>query len=264
MGLPLIGIDTHAHLDLEHFLEEELGEVLAAARRAGVLDIGNVFLSVDAYEANRARFDAHPNVFFILGQHPNDTADFGPADIDRMRECFRSEPRLKAVGEIGLDYYWDKVPPEVQKQAFRLHLDLARELDLPVVIHSRDADEDTMAVLLEEGFKDRALLWHCFGGGLDLAESILDNGWHISVPGPVTYSRNQELRAATMFIPLNRLVIETDSPYLTPEPWRGKRNHPALVAFTAAKVAEVKAMRVEDVWHTTAKTARRFFGLDSL
>lgn len=262
LGLSPIGIDTHAHLDMEDFPEEELDEVLAQARKSGVARIGNVFLSVDAYEQGRARFANHPSVFFTLAQHPNDTNEFDTADIDRMRECFENDPRLKAVGETGLDYYWDDVPHEVQQKAFRLHLGLARELDLPVVIHSRDADEDTIAILLDEGFKDRPLLWHCFGGGPELAERILDNDWHISIPGPVSYAKNHDLRVATMLIPLNRLVIETDAPYLTPEPWRGKRNHPALVAFTAAKVAEVKAMRIEDIWRTTARTARRFFNLD--
>ncbi|MBU1249399.1 MAG: TatD family hydrolase [Proteobacteria bacterium] len=262
LRLPLVGIDTHAHLDLEHFKEDQLDEVFAAARRAGVSRIGNVFLGPQAYDLNRERFTGRPEVFFLMAVHPNDTAAFSPTDIELMRERFQADDRLKAIGETGLDYYWKRVPEAVQKAAFRAHLDLARELKLPVVIHSRDADEDTMTLLVEEGFKDRPVLWHCFGGSPEMAAAVLNNGWHISIPGPVTYAANEALRRAIPLIPLNRLVIETDSPYLTPEPWRGKQNHPALVAFTAAKIAEVKAMEPAELWRATARTAREFFRLD--
>ncbi len=262
LGLPLVGIDTHAHLDLKEFAAENLDEVFAAAKRAGVAQIGNVFMGPDAYDQNRERFTDRPEVFFLMAVHPNDTADFTPRDIELMRERFQADPRLKAVGETGLDYYWERVDHEVQKAAFRAHLDLARELSLPVVIHSRDADKDTLALLLDEGFKDRPVLSHCFGAGPDLAERILENGWHISVPGPVTYARNEELRQTMPIIPLERLVIETDCPYLTPEPWRGKLNHPALIAFTAAKIAAARNMDPAELWRATAATARDFFKLD--
>lgn len=262
LGLPPVGIDTHAHLDMEHFPEQELPELLAAARRAGVAAIGNVFLGPDAFDANRARFENHPEVFFLMAVHPNDTADFKPADMGRMRERFLADPRLKAVGETGLDYYWKRVDETVQQAAFTAHLDLARELELPVVIHSRDADEDTLRILVDQGFTDRPVLWHCFGGDADLAGRIVERGWHLSIPGPVTYPKNTALMEAVAGIPLERLMVETDCPYLTPEPWRGKRNHPALAAFTAARVAEIKGMDPAELWRSAAENARAFFSLD--
>ncbi len=178
-----------------------------------------------------------------------------------MRAHFKAEPRLKGVGEIGLDYYWERVPHDVQKDTFIRQLELARELDLPVVIHSRDANEDTVALLVEQGFRDCPVLWHCFGADVDLARSLVHNGWHVSIPGPVTYRKTDELQAAVAHIPLDRLMIETDCPFLTPEPWRGKRNHPALMAFTARRIAEIKGRSVVDIWQMAGDNARAFFGL---
>lgn len=260
LNLPLCGVESHAHLDLEDF-SEDLEEVLDHARRAGVAKIVNVFLGPDAYQKNKGLFDGHPEVSFIMAVHPNETKAFGPDHLERMKQAFESDPRLKAVGETGLDFYWDRVPPGTQARAFAQHLDLAREVKRPVVIHSRDAEPETMAILLEKGFKDYPLLWHCFGGNIELANRILDNGWMISIPGPVTYKKNDSLREAVAKIPLDRLMVETDCPYLSPEPWRGKRNHPALMGFTATRIAEIKGLEPAEVWKACAENATRFFGL---
>jgi Mg-dependent DNase len=163
------------------------------------------------------------------------------------------------VGETGLDFYWKDVTPEEQERAFRRHLELARQTDLPPVIHCREAEARTLAVLDDMGFRDRPLLWHCFGGDDALAREILSRGWHVSVPGTVTYARNEPLRAAVARIPADRLVLETDCPYLTPEPWRGKQNHPALVGFTAVAVAGLRGVPVEELWALCADNAGRFF-----
>ncbi|MEF2144667.1 MAG: TatD family hydrolase [Desulfovibrionaceae bacterium] len=265
LNLPLCGVDSHAHLDLSDpdagGFETDLDEVLDAARRAGVARIGNVFLGPDKYERNRSRFDAHPEVFFILGMHPCDALDCTDEILSRMAAAFRTDTRLRALGEIGLDFYWDDAPHDVQEQVLRAQLRLARELDVPVVIHCRDAEADMLRVLDDENFTGRALLWHCFGGGPDLAEAVLSRGWQLSIPGPVTYRKAEELQAAVAMIPLERLLVETDCPYLTPEPWRGKRNHPALAAFTAAKIAELKGLDPTMVWRVAGENALRFFGL---
>ena len=260
LELPPVGVDSHAHLDLDDF-DEDREAILARARESGLANILNVFLGPDAFEKNRHLFDGHPEVDFLLGVHPNEADTLTDDGLDRMRAHFKNEPRLKGVGEIGLDYYWERVDHDVQKHAFVRQLGLARELSLPVVIHSRDANPDCVAVLEAEGFRDYPVLWHCFGADMDLARSILDNGWHISVPGPVTFRKTDELQAAVARIPLDRLLIETDCPFLAPEPWRGKRNHPALVGFTATRIAQIKGRSPEDVWQITGDNARRFFGL---
>lgn len=260
LELPLVGVETHAHLDLEDF-DEDRDEIIARAADCGVQTMGNVFLGPDAYENNRHYFDKHPNIFFILGIHPNHATDCTQKQIERMKEMFAADNRLKAVGEIGLDYYWDKVPAAVQKEAFAAQLHMARELDVPVVIHSRDAHDDSVALLEAEGFKGYPVLWHCFGGNTEQAAQLLDNGWHISIPGPVTFNSNHDVQAAVPSIPLDRIMVETDCPFLTPEPWRGKRNHPSLVGFTAEKVALLKAISLTDLWKITGDNARRFFHL---
>lgn len=261
LGLPAGGIDTHAHLDMEPY-EMGLPAVLARARASGLSAIGNVFLGPEAYLAHKGLFADHPEVFFILAVHPNDTAAFDEACAARLWDCLKSEPRIRAVGETGLDFYWKDVEPDVQERAFRAQIAMARDLDLPVVVHSRDASERAVAVLLDMGLKDRPVLWHCFGGGPDLAREVLRNGWHVSIPGTVTYARNDDMRRAVAEIPLERMVLETDCPYLAPEPWRGKQNHPALVAFTARAVAEIKGLDPAALWASCAGVARRFFSLD--
>ncbi|WP_078717866.1 TatD family hydrolase [Paucidesulfovibrio gracilis] len=269
LELPLGGVDSHAHLDMResgmdqdgHELPDDLDEILGAARRAGVSCVGNVFLGPEAYERGKALFADRPEVFFILGIHPTSALDYTFARLERMREQFRQDVRLRAVGEIGLDFYWDDAPPEAQETALRAQLGLARDLELPVVIHSRDAEDQTLRILDEEDFSGRPLLWHCFGRGPEFAEAVLSRGWHLSIPGPVTYRKNEALQRAVAMIPMDRLLVETDSPYLAPEPWRGKRNHPALCAFTAAKIAEIKGLDPATVWVQAGKNACRFFGL---
>ncbi|WP_031484575.1 TatD family hydrolase [Maridesulfovibrio frigidus] len=260
IGITVPGVETHAHLDLDDLIND-IPEVLVRAKECGIAKIGNVFLGPQAYEKNRHLFDDHPEVFFVLGVHPNNSDKYTAADTDAMRAAFKADSRLKALGEIGLDFYWDRVPYDVQEKVFRTQLGLAQELDVPVVIHSRDAHEKTLDVLEDFGWRDKPLLWHCFGSDVATAKRILDNGWHISIPGPVTYKKNVEAQEAAKYIPAERMMFETDCPFLTPEPWRGKRNEPAYVVFTAAKVADLKGMDVNELWAICAKNAYDFFGL---
>lgn len=260
LGLPLAGADSHAHLDLRHF-GEDLEIVLKNAHDAGVATIGNVFLSVAAWESNRKLFDNHKGVFFILGIHPTDSTEYSTEIRQKFTEAFISDKRLRAVGEIGLDYYWKECPPDRQKTAFIDQLRLAKELHLPVVIHSRDAYEDTVKILKDEGFHGYPLLWHCFGGTREQAMYLVDAGWHISIPGPVTFPSNSALRDALAVIPHDRLLVETDCPYLAPMPYRGKRNEPAYTVFTAAKIAETLGIEPRDLWRQCGDNARAFFGL---
>ncbi len=260
LNLPSGGADSHAHLNDQRFAPD-LDEVVARARVCGISFIGNVFTSLEEWDEARERLSGYPELFFILGIHPIDADLWSEETGMRLRNIFAATPRLKAVGEIGLDYYWDKQPKELQDRVFRAQLQLARELDLPVVIHCRDAVDDTLAILLAEGFSGRPLLWHCFGQGTELAEKILSHGWHISIPGPVTFSANSALREAVKIIPDNRLHLETDCPYLAPEPWRGRRNEPAFTVFTAETVARLRGQNPAELWVACGDNTRRFFGL---
>lgn len=260
LPLPPGGVDSHAHLDGPEF-DPDREAVLARARAVGITGIGNVFLSPEAFLDRRQLFADHPEVFFLLGIHPCDGQRCTGPCLESIAAAFAAEPRLRAVGEIGLDFHWDDCPRELQMAAFAAQLDLARALKKPVALHCREAEEECLAILEARGFAGFPLLWHCFGGGPALARRILANGWHISVPGPVTYAANAALREAVALIPEDRLLLETDAPYLSPMPWRGTRNEPAYTVFTARAMAEARGMTPEELWRLCGRNARRFFGL---
>lgn len=260
LPLPPGGVDSHAHLDGPEF-DPDREAVLARARAVGITGIGNVFLSPEAFLDRRQFFADHPEVFFLLGIHPCDGQRCTGPCLESIAAAFAAEPRLRAVGEIGLDFHWDDCPRELQMAAFAAQLDLARALKKPVALHCREAEEECLAILEARGFVGFPLLWHCFGGGPALARRILANGWHISVPGPVTYAANAALREAVALIPEDRLLLETDAPYLSPVPWRGTRNEPAYTVFTARAMAEARGMTPEELWRLCGRNARRFFGL---
>lgn len=261
LGLAREGVESHAHLDMGEYDGEGVGAVLDRAAAAGIAQVGNVFLGPAAYLAHRELFRDRPEVFFLLGVHPCDAAKVAVEDIAAMEAAFRADARLRAVGEIGLDYYWDAGTAEAQKRLFREQLELARGLGRPAVIHSRDAEADTLSILDDMGFRDRPLVWHCFGGGADLAREIFSRGWLLSIPGPVTYPKNVALAEAVAAMDLSRVLLETDAPYLAPEPWRGKRNEPAFLAFTCLRVAELMGREPAEVWRATGENAKRVFGL---
>ncbi len=262
MALPPGGADSHAHLDMEN--SGEIKDNLDLARRCGVSWIGQVFLGPHAYSRNSSKFEGEKDVFFILGIHPHDAGKAAPEDISLIAEYISGEKRIRALGEIGLDYHYMFSPKQTQQDIFSRQLDLAAEMDIPVVIHSREAEEDTLRLLDKSGVGDESLLWHCFGQGPDLAGEILKRGWWISIPGTVTFRKNFPLQeAVSRTIPLNRLLVETDAPFLSPEPYRGKTNRPALAVFTARKIAELKGMDPEEVWQKTGQNCREFFGLDT-
>lgn len=262
-NLPLTGVETHAHLNGKYF-KDDREETLARAKQAGLARIGQVFMCTEYWMQGRNFFNGHPEVFFLLGVHPNEAKRLDDDELARIRAAVTEDKRIKALGEMGLDYYWKEVPPEVQQNAFRLQIRLAKELDMPIVVHCRDAVEDTINILVDEGCKDYRLLWHCFGGDTDMARRVLDLGWHISIPGIITYPSNTALREAVKHIPLDRLVMETDCPFLPPVPHRGERNEPAYLAFTIQTMAEAKGMDAAELWTSCGRTAVNFFGLDPI
>ncbi len=275
LNLPLGGADSHAHLDDSQYAND-LGEVLSRAYRVGVAYIGNVFSCAQAWQAGKTLFvnpaaplgsgnglnaANKPEVFFQLGIHPNEASLWSPAEERAITEAVGMDVNIKAIGEIGLDYYWKDQPPALQQAVFVAQLKLAKKLDLPVSIHSRAAEQDTLAILQAQGFKDYPVLWHCFGADAELAQFIIGQGWHISVPGTASFKKNIILREALPLIPLTRLHLESDCPYLTPEPFRGKRNEPAYVAFTAQVVAKKRSMDIKELWIVCGNNTKTLFGL---
>jgi TatD DNase family protein len=260
LGLPQGGADTHAHLLMNDF-NADLPATVERAFASGVSHIGNVLLGVEEYYQGRKLFADWPQIFFILGIHPNESDQYGPDTIPQLFGIVRSDSRIRAIGETGLDFFRDSCTPQTQEKAFRALLRLAREVELPVVIHSRDATAATLAVLEEEKFHGYPLLWHCFGGDMALMAQILRQGWHLSIPGPVGYPANGALREAARNVPLERLLLETDAPYLAPLEWRGRRNEPAFTVFTAACIARERGMDTAELWANCGENARRFFNL---
>jgi len=261
-------IDSHAHLHMPHF-ETDRDAVIERARHAGVTAI--LTLGVDEASSQRAVELAqhYEGVFAAVGIHPHEAKDATPEAykvlIGLARECQRN--RIIAWGEIGLDYHYDHSAHDVQQREFRRQIRIARELDLPVCIHSREADDDVIAILDEEMAIDVGVVMHCFSGDKQMARRCLDMGFYISFAGPVTFSNARQLPSIVPLVPNNRLLIETDSPYLSPHPWRGRehRNEPARVAVIAARLAEIKGISVEavgqaatDNFHTLFPRARRY------
>lgn len=260
LGLAPVGVDSHAHLEGD---QTQIQATLDRALKAGVRQVGHVFLGPQAYAATRQNFINFKNVFFTLGVHPHYTAQMTETDLETMRQAFNQDSGLRAVGEIGLDFYYDHSPRPVQEHWFRCQLQLALDLELPVVIHCREAEDHCLAILDELGFDDRPLLWHCFGLGPEWVTKLTQRGWHLSVPGVVTFPKAHDLRQAVQVIAHDRLILETDAPYLTPHPYRGKTNEPALLAFTAQEIARLRGEDVHILWQRCGDNARYFFGLEN-
>ena len=249
--------DTHCHLDADAF-DPDRDAVMERAQQAGVEWLVNP--AYDLASCRRAIDLAarHAHVYAAAGIHPNDCANF-EAELPALRELI-AQPKVVAIGEIGLDYYWDRVAPELQASAFVAQLALARETNLPVIIHCRDAYDDTLD-LLEARATGLKVVLHAFAGRIQHAERALRQGWLIGIGGPVTYKKAENLREVAGNVPLDHLLLETDSPYLPPHPHRGKRNEPAHLALVAEKVAQVRGVSLAHIATATTAAAMKFFGL---
>lgn len=256
-------IDSHCHLADEQF-EADLDAVVARARNAGVAGALTILDATSGAEAVRAGrvAAAWPAVRFAVGVHPHQAGAFidRPDDVvPLVREAYAARGRAVAVGEIGLDYHYDFAPRATQIDVFRRQIALARELRRPVVIHTREADDDTVDALRGEGGGDVTGVFHCFTGDAALARRALDLGFHVSFSGIVTFRSAGAIREAATIVPDDRLLIETDSPYLAPAPFRGKRNEPARVARVLEAVAEVRGAGIEETAEATSLTYARLF-----
>jgi TatD DNase family protein len=247
-------IDSHTHLDSTPGTD---AEIVAAATAAGVTRILTIGTDAGSSRRARAAAEAHPEVWFAVGHHPNNAADYTDAITDELREIAR-HPRCAAIGETGLDDYRDYAPRQHQERAFAAHIALARELDKPLVIHTRAADDDTIATLARDA-QGLDVILHCFSMPDRLAD-CLGHGWWISFAGNVTYPKARELAHAAEQAPLDRILVETDAPYLTPQPVRKHRNQPAFVVHTARFVAERKGVAYEELEAAVHASSARLFG----
>jgi len=251
-------IDTHCHLDDLRLIGDEEA-VLQKAHEMGV----DLFVTIGTDEqtsADAAKIAArHPGkIYHTVGAHPSDVDRFDESILQTIEKLAR-ETKPKGIGEIGLDYHHTS-DKKRQFEVFERMINLARELSLPIVIHDRDSHDDLLKILSEKA-KGLKILMHCYSAGPDYVERFMDLGCTFSIAGPVTFKNGQSIRDAVAKIPLDRLVVETDSPYLTPEPYRGKRNEPGYVRYTAEKVAQVKGISLEELAAVTTRNAKRFFNL---
>lgn len=261
----MILIDSHCHIDGEQF-DEDRDEVVDRARAAGVgvmLNIGTGDPHTDDFRRAVAVAEKYDNVYASVGVHPHDAKLYDDKAEAHLIELVRSSPKVIAWGEIGLDYYYDHSPRDVQVDVFRRQIRTARELDLPIIIHSRDADDETVEILTEEcsydGFRG---IMHCFGGTPEMAEALMKVGFLISFAGNVTFKKAENLRDSARVVPLDRLLIETDCPFLTPIPFRGKRNEPSFVVHTANFLADLYGVEIETIAEHTTRNFLNFFRLE--
>jgi TatD DNase family protein len=252
--------DTHCHLDVPAF-DADRAAVLARARAVGVQYLLNP--AYDLVSSRRAVTLAQTEVGIVaaVGIHPNEAASFDASTLAELR-TLASAPGVVAIGEIGLDYHWDTVTHEAQAQAFVAQLALARELNMPVIIHCREAYDDLLALLRTHSAGLAGVLMHAFAGSLEHLRAALALGAHIGIGGPITYPKAHALREVVRAVPLDRLLLETDAPYLAPQSQRGKRNEPAYLVAVAQKVAEVRGLSIHEIAQRTLDNGRRLFKLD--
>jgi TatD DNase family protein len=253
-------IDTHAHLTFPEF-EIDLPEIIRRAKEAKIEAIINIALDDAALKKSAAIGDENPGyIFTAAGIHPHEASGWKESDYQKFKDLAK-ERKIIAIGETGLDYHYQLSPPDQQQTVFRRFLQLAQELGLPAVIHSREAAEDTINILREENRGKLKAVLHCFAGNMNLGKAALDMGLYFSFTGNLTFPKAEKIRQAVKELPLNRILIETDCPFLAPRAFRGKRNEPAYVVEVAQKIAEIKSLTVEEVAITTTKNAKQLFNV---
>ncbi len=251
-------VDSHCHLD---FIEGDTERVIASAQRAGLVAIINPGTSVKSSRAAVALAEKHPLVYAAVGVHPHDASAFDGDTAAALREL-AAHPKVVAIGEIGLDFYRNLSPQGAQRRAFEAQLELAAELGLPVIIHNRDATEDTFARLRDwaAGANGRCGVLHSYSAGPEWLGQATELGFFIGISGPVTYPKARGLQQVAQEVPLDRLLVETDAPFLTPAPFRGRQNQPAYVQYVAEKIATLRDVPAEQIGRQTTRNVIRLFG----
>lgn len=251
--------DTHAHLNAEQY-NDDLEEVIERAKHEGVQELVVVGFDRPTIKKAIELAEAYEFIYASVGWHPVDAIDMTDEDLQWIEEL-ASHPKVVALGEMGLDYYWDKSPKDVQREVFRKQIRLAKKVKLPIIIHNRDATADVVEILKEEGAAEVGGIMHCFSGSVEIAKECIEMNFYISLGGPVTFKNAKKPKEVAAEIPLDRLLIETDCPYLTPHPYRGKRNEPSYVKLVAQQIAELKGISFEEVAEATTANAKKCFGM---
>lgn len=256
----MILTDTHAHLDSRKFNHDQAA-VIQRAKEAGIEYIFNIGSSEESSKSSAELARKYPKIYAAVGIHPHEAKEMTGDTVRLLRELAKEE-KVRAIGEIGLDYHYDFSPRDVQQRAFRTQLRLAHELKLPVVIHSRESDADIVRIMQEEEVGKLGGIMHCFPGDLALAEECLRLNLKLAFGGVLTFDNAKTTREVVKQVSLSDILLETDAPYLTPVPYRGKRNESAYVRYVAEKVAAIKGIELEEVARVTTATAKKIFGIE--
>ena len=251
-------VDSHAHLDGKQFADD-LDETIDRATSYGISNILTIGCDIESSKRSISIAEKYEQIFAAVGVHPHDAKEINTESLKILGSMLR-HPKVVALGEIGLDFYRDRSPRDIQRSAFRKQIQLAKEMGKPIIIHDRDAHEEVIQILREENSSEVGGVLHCFSGDLRMARQCLDLGFYLSFTGTITYPKNEETRDIIKAIPIERILVETDCPYLSPQKFRGKRNEPAYVRYTAEKIAEIKKLSIDNVAQITSRNCHDLFG----
>ena len=248
--------DTHAHMDDRAF-DEDRAELLESLPQQGIQLLMNPGCSLASSYNTSKLAQEYDYIYAAVGSHPDVADEVNEEVLEEYRKLCKLNPKIKAIGEIGLDYHYEDIPREIQLKAFRMQMALARELGLPVIVHERDAHEDGMKVV--EEFPDVTGVFHCYSGSAEMAKELIKRGWYIGFTGVLTFKNARKAIEVASAIPLDRIVLETDCPYMSPEPFRGKRNDPGKLYRMAEKLAEIRGLTLEEIHRITTENGKRLY-----
>ena len=248
--------DTHAHMDDRAF-NDDRNALLEGLAEKGVALVMNPGCSLESSRNAVALAEKYPFVYAAVGSHPDVADEVNEDVLEEYRKLCKLSSKVKAIGEIGIDYHYEDIPRDLQLKAFRIQMELAREVGLPVIVHEREAHEDGMAVVRE--FPDVTGVFHCYSGSAEMAKQLVDRGWYIGFTGVLTFKNARKAIETAAAIPLDRIVLETDCPYMAPEPFRGRRNDPGYLFRMAEKLAEIRGVSVEEIHAVTTENGKRLY-----
>ena len=251
--------DTHAHLNDPAF-DADREELMASFADAGVGLVMNAGCSLESSRDIVQMAEKYPWLYASVGSHPDSADEVNEEVLEEYRKLCKQSSKVKAIGEIGLDYYYEDIPREIQQKAFRMQMALAQELDLPVIVHEREAHNDGMLIVKE--FPKVKGVFHCYSGSAEMARQLVNMGWYIGFTGVLTFKNARKAVETAASIPLDRIVLETDCPFMAPEPFRGKRNHPGYLCRMAEKLAEIRGISLEEVHAATTANGKRLYRID--
>ena len=248
--------DTHAHMDDRAF-DGDREELLSSLPGQGIALLMNPGCSLASSRAASRLSQEYDYIYAAVGSHPDAADEVDEAVLEEYRKLCKLNPKIKAIGEIGLDYNYEDIPREIQQRAFRVQLELARELDLPVIVHEREAHEDGLKIIAE--FPEVTGVFHCYSGSAEMAKLLVERGWYIGFTGVLTFKNARKAVEVAQSIPMERIVLETDCPYMSPEPFRGKRNDPSRLCYMAEKLAQLRSLPVERIHEITVENGKRLY-----